>query len=130
MNKDNLILFGSIIILIGSALFFDFNTTGSAVQEYTTTSIDVSPGIIPAGDLLYIDVKTGNKGINNKADFIYAIDNLRKGSKENICGDGAVCTGDISFSYVVSLGWERGIYKMVLYDYDSESFVERKFTVV
>jgi len=130
MNKDNKILIGSVIIIIIVALSFNINTpTSSIIKNYPTTSITISPDTVQAGNIIYIDIKTGSKGINNKADFIYAIDNLRKSSRINICGNGPKCTGDFSFSYVTSSTWEPGIYYVAIYDYDSESFVKKEFTI-
>ncbi len=132
MDKDIKIIIGSVIIIVVTALFSNYGSTGAVVRDLRASFVDIriSPNVIHAGDVMYIDIYSGSKGINNRADFVYAIDDLRKGSKQNICGDGDVCVGDVSFSYVTSLTWEPGIYKIVLYDYDTESFVEERITVV
>ena len=130
MDKDNKILIVSVIIIILVALSFNFNIpTGAVTKDYPTISITISPDIVQAGDIVYIDIKAGKSGINNRADFIYAIDNLRKSSKTNICGNAPKCTGDLSFSYVTSPTWESGIYYIAVYDYDSETFIKKEFTI-
>ncbi|MFH1591914.1 MAG: hypothetical protein ABIB47_00935 [Candidatus Woesearchaeota archaeon] len=130
MEKDNRILIGSIVIIVLVVISFNFSITGSVVKEYSSVRIRVSPEVVNAGEVVYVDVEGGVNGVNNRADFIYAIDDLRVGSKENICGDGAKCSGVVSFSYVISPGWERGVYYVVVFDYAAGEFVQEEFTVV
>lgn len=130
MERDNRILIGSVIIIVLVSISFNFSFTGGVVKDVSGGKIKVSPEVINSGDVVYFDVFGGVKGINNKADFIYAIDDLRKSSKKDICGEGHKCTGDISFSYFIPPNWESGIYYVVFFDYASGEFIKKGFTVV
>ena len=130
MDRESRILIGSVFIIVLVAISFNFSFTGSVVSDNPKVMIDISPEIVTPGEVIYVDISPGIEGINNRADFVYAIDDLRKGSKTLICGEGTKCLSETSFSYVIPQSWESGVYYVAIFDYDSGKFIEEEFTVV
>ncbi|MEK6826689.1 MAG: hypothetical protein AABX90_03600, partial [Nanoarchaeota archaeon] len=119
MDRESRILIGSVFIIVLVAISFNFSFTGSVVSDNPKVMIDISPEIVTPGEVIYVDISPGIEGINNRADFVYAIDDLRKGSKTLICGEGTKCLSETSFSYVIPQSWESGVYYVAIFDYDS-----------
>ena len=130
MNKENKTLVTAIVIiaLLAVITLNVENPAGQVTREFKETRVDISPEALSPGESLLITVHPGTDGINQKASFFQAEDNLRRYSISDICGS-YKCTKQTSFNFVIPLSWENGIYYIQIYSYGTNSFVKKEFTV-
>jgi len=131
MERDDKLLIAAIflslvIILVGA----NFNgITGNIIRDQSKTDIAISPKAVSPGQQVYITIIPGSEGVNQKTSFYQAEDDLRKSSVKNLCNN-YICKNEGSFSFIIPLYWESGVYHIKVYDYALHSFVIEDFTVV
>ncbi len=128
IDKDNKILIIAIAVLIFLFLIGPKDSiTGKVTLDDSVTSLMVYPKVVSNEEAVYITVKPGIDGVNQKVGFYKAEDNLRKVSND-LCNN-YKCTEESSIGFFIPQHWESGIYYVKVYDYRTKNFIIEDFTV-
>ncbi|MBS3108238.1 hypothetical protein J4409_00020 [Candidatus Woesearchaeota archaeon] len=130
MNEDVEYIIAAIAIISAAGLlFFGFgDVTGYYSKEITSTTVDVSPSIINAGEYIDITVNAaGKRGVDS--DFRVCKDNKLCFSSGSLHCTGYGCRGEINVNYRVPSDLIAGKYFVKVRDMNTGEDVRGYFEV-